>query len=228
MNHQMTNIQNLKNRLKIIVVGAHPDDPETACGGTMALLSQVGHEVVSVYLTCGEAGIPGKSHKASARIRTKEAEKACEILDVRPAFLGQVDGDTEVNKDRYHEIYEFLANEAPDIVITHWPVDTHRDHRACANLVYDAWSRLSRRPAPYYFEVMSGIQTQNFHPTDYVDIGSVLDIKHKACSMHKSQDIEDLYVVSHAKMEPFRGIEAGCEYAEVFVLQSQSPRIPLI
>ena len=62
----------MEKRRKIIVVGAHPDDPETACGGTMVLLSQAGHEVVSAYLTRGEAGIPGKSHRISARIRTRE------------------------------------------------------------------------------------------------------------------------------------------------------------
>ena len=218
----------MEKRYKTIVVGAHPDDPETACGGTMALLSQAGHEVVSAYLTRGEAGIPGKSHRASARIRTKEAEKACEILDVRPVFLGQVDGDSEVNKDRYQEIYEFLANEAPDVVITHWPIDTHRDHRVCSMLVYDAWLRLDRRFALYYFEVMSGMQTQNFSPIDYVDIGSVIEDKHKACSMHKSQHIEESYADDHGKMEPFRGLEAGCEYAEAFVLQSQSLKTPLI
>ena len=218
----------MEKRRKIIVVGAHPDDPETACGGTMVLLSQAGHEVVSAYLTRGEAGIPGKSHRISARIRTREAETACEILKARAVFLGQVDGDCEVTKDRYEEIYQFMANEAPDIVITHWPVDRHRDHRVCSVLVYDAWDRLDRRFALYYFEVMSGIQTQNFNPTDYVDIGGVVETKHKACLMHKSQHIEELYAISHAKMEPFRGLEAGCEYAEAFVLQSQSPIVPLI
>jgi len=49
------------NKLKIIVAGAHPDDPESGCGGTMALFSAEGHEVIAAYLTRGEAGISGKS-----------------------------------------------------------------------------------------------------------------------------------------------------------------------
>ncbi len=48
-------------RRKVLVIGAHPDDPETGCGGTMCLLADAGHEVVCVYLTRGEAGIAGKS-----------------------------------------------------------------------------------------------------------------------------------------------------------------------
>ena len=51
----------IEKKMKIVVVGAHPDDPETICGGLMAMYSGLGHEVVSVYLTRGEAGIEGKT-----------------------------------------------------------------------------------------------------------------------------------------------------------------------
>src|SRR5436305_11559387 len=83
--------------LKIVVGGGHPDDPETGAGGTMARYAAVGHDVISLYLTRGEAGIPGKSHDDAARIRTAEAEEACRLLHARPVFAGQVDGATEVN-----------------------------------------------------------------------------------------------------------------------------------
>ena len=65
---------------KILVIGAHPDDPETCAGGTMCLLASAGHEVVSVYLTRGEAGIKGKSHSDAAAIRVEEAMNACEVM----------------------------------------------------------------------------------------------------------------------------------------------------
>src|SRR5947209_16669287 len=86
-----------KNRLKVIVAGAHPDDPESAAGGTVARYADLGHEVVCLYLTRGEVGIKGKNPKETADIRTAEAEKACEILKARPLFAGQIDGSTEVN-----------------------------------------------------------------------------------------------------------------------------------
>ncbi len=182
-----------ENHLKLMVAGAHPDDPETGCGGTMARYAKNGHEVVAVYLTRGEAGIPGKSHDEAAKIRTAEAEKACSIIGARPVFATQIDGATEITAKRYDEMRAIIEREDPDIVLTHWPVDTHRDHRICSLLVYDAWLSLGRRFALYYFEVMTGAQTQNFHPTDYVDITEVVDVKHRACYQHVSQHIEEEY-----------------------------------
>src|SRR5436305_8863515 len=79
-------------RLTVVVAGGHPDDPETGAGGTMARYAALGHQVVSLYLTRGEAGIEGKSHEEAARIRTAEAEEACRILRVRPVFAGPVVG----------------------------------------------------------------------------------------------------------------------------------------
>ena len=61
------------DKKKILVIGAHPDDPETGAGGTICLLTRAGHEVVSVYLTRGEAGIRGKTHDEAATIRVAEA-----------------------------------------------------------------------------------------------------------------------------------------------------------
>ena len=217
-----------KQQYKIIVFGAHPDDPETACGGTMALLSQAGHEVVAAYLTRGEAGIPGKSHQEAATIRTEEALKACDILRVRAAFLGQIDGQCEVNPARYDDIRVFLEREQPDLIFTHWPIDTHRDHRACSILVYDTWLCLGRSVPLFYFEVMTGRQSQNFSPTDYVDISAVVEQKHKACFVHESQGIAQWYTGDHGRMEEFRGLEFGYTYAEAFVRHVQCPDVTLL
>jgi LmbE family N-acetylglucosaminyl deacetylase len=63
----------------------------------MALYSGLGHEVVAIYLTKGERGISGKSLEESAEIRTKEAIEACKRLQAKPVFVGQVDGECEIN-----------------------------------------------------------------------------------------------------------------------------------
>lgn len=211
-------------KLKVVVVGAHPDDPETICGGTMALFANAGHKVVSAYLTLGEAGIEGKSHEEAARIRTAEIMEACLILNVRPEFLGQIDGSCEINAVQYGKMQEFLVKEDPDLVFTHWPIDTHRDHRICSSLVLDAWYHMQRKFDLYYCEAMTGAQSQNFYPTDYVDITSVIKQKHKACFVHKSQRIEEEYPLYHGQMETFRGLEYNCEYAEAFVRHFQKPK----
>jgi LmbE family N-acetylglucosaminyl deacetylase len=207
-------------RLKLIVVGGHPDDPESGCGGTMARYADLGHEVVALYLTRGEAGIAGKSHQEAASIRTAECLEACKILKARPIFAGQIDGAAEVTNARYDDMRKILEAEKPDVVFTHWPVDTHRDHRAASFLVYDAWLHLRKVFALFYFEVMSGSQTQHFWPTDYVDITSTEQRKRDACFAHKSQDPAGFYEY-HDRMNRFRGMESGHKYAEAFVRHVQ-------
>ena len=211
-------------KLKVVAVGAHPDDSESGCGGTMALYADAGHEVVSVYLTRGEAGIPGMSYEEAGRLRTAEAEEACGILGARAAYLGQVDGATEVNAKRYDEVRRALSEEAPDVVLTQWPIDTHRDHQVIAILVYDAWLRLDKSFELYYYEVESGVQSQHFWPTHYVDIETAETRKEQACLAHKSQNPTTDFYPLHQRMQRFRGQEAGVKLAEAFVRHNQVSR----
>lgn len=206
-----------KGSRKALIIGAHPDDPETGCGGTMQLLRQAGYDVVAVYMTKGERGIEGKSLDEAATIRVEEAKNACKILNARPVFMTQIDGDTHINKERYAEMRELIRQENPEIVFTHWPIDSHPDHRVCSLLVYDAWRRLDYKFELYYFEVMSGTQTQLFAPTDYVDISAVAEKKKTACMCHVSQNMEPLYNDWHIPMEEFRGLEFRCKHAEAFI-----------
>jgi LmbE family N-acetylglucosaminyl deacetylase len=217
-------------RLKILVIGGHPDDPETCAGGLLALAADTGHDVTSVYLTSGEAGIPGTGAAEAADIRRKEAERASSILGVKAVFFGEIDGSTVVDKARQAKMAEFLKEQKPDLVITHWPIDAHADHRACWNLVYGAWLAGGKKFALYYMEAMSGHQSQGFMPTDRVDIGAVLERKHKACFAHVSQGItpesyEGEFL--HGQMERFRGIEAQCTYAEAYARQHHSAIVDL-
>jgi LmbE family N-acetylglucosaminyl deacetylase len=213
-------------KLRVVVAGAHPDDPETGCGGAIARFSDLGHEVVILYLTRGERGIKGKTYEEAGRIRTAEAQKACEILKARPVFAGQVNGKVEVNYARYDDFLKLLEGERPDLVFTHWPIDTHEDHRATSLLVYDAWLRMERNFALYYFEVMTGMQTSQFSPTHYVDITATEARKRAACFAHASQNPEEFYAV-HDQMNRYRGMEIRSKYAEAFIHHSQSPEVAL-
>jgi LmbE family N-acetylglucosaminyl deacetylase len=208
----------LEGYKKILVIGAHPDDPETMAGGTMLKLKDMGAEVVSVYLTSGEAGIRGKSHDESKAIRIAEAKNACEAMGVRSVFMTQVDGNTEVNKARYEEMKALIEAEQPDMVITHWPIDSHRDHRVCSILVYDAWRRTGYGFDLYYGEVMTGLQTQNFSPSLWVDITDYHDQKQKAYYCHISQGMEEIQAW-HDSMEVLRGMECHAKYGEAFIKQ---------
>ena len=208
---------NTSKRKKAVIVGAHPDDPESVFGGTMLALKAAGWDVVSIYMTKGEAGIKGKTNDEAAAIRRVEAENACKVLGVKPVFLTQIDGSSEINKERYTEMKEAIAAENPDIVFTHWPIDSHADHRVCASLVYDAWRKLGYTFELYYGEAMTGLQSQSFHPTDYVDISDFAAKKREALFCHVSQDPEGWVDDWHGNMAKFRGREIGVADAEAFV-----------
>ena len=209
----------LQGYKKVLVIGAHPDDPESMCAGTMLKLKAMGAEVVAVYLTSGEAGIVGKTHEQARTIRQAEARKACEVLGVRAVFLTQTDGNAEVNKERYAEMKALIEAEQPDMVITHWPIDSHRDHRVCSILVYDAWRMTGRGFDLYYSEVMTGMQTQNFTPSLWVDVTDYRDKKIEAYLCHESQELEGAVKEYHDTMERMRGMECQAKYAEAFVQQ---------
>jgi LmbE family N-acetylglucosaminyl deacetylase len=215
------------SKLKVVVAGGHPGDPEAACGGTMARLVDLGHEVVALYLTRGEAGVQGKTAAEAGAVRSAEAQRACALLKARALFAGQADGATEVTPARYDDFRKLVEGERPQAVFTHWPIDGHRDHRAASLLVYDAWLAGGRKFALYYYEVSTGEETQHFRPTHYVDITAVEARKRAACWAHASQDPAKFYAY-HEDMQRFRGFEAGCKRAEAFVRHEQSPAGPLL
>ncbi len=123
-----------KPRLKVIVTGGHPGDPEYGCGGTIARYTDLGHEVVLLYLNRGEWPENPQLEDAKS-VRIAEAKKACEILMARPAYAGQINGAAIVDAAHYDKFHRLLQAEHPDVVFTHWPIDNHADHRAMSLLV---------------------------------------------------------------------------------------------
>jgi LmbE family N-acetylglucosaminyl deacetylase len=211
-----------KPKLKVIITGGHPGDPEYGCGGTAARYSDLGHEVVLLYLNKGEP--PDSS--APKGVRVKEAAKACEILKSRPAYAGQVDGRAIVDADHYEQFRKLMETEKPNVVFTHWPIDNHADHRAISLLVYEAWLRMGKSFALYYYEVSNGEDTLQFAPTHYVDISREEPRKRAACYAHASQAPDKFYALQEL-VTRLRGIESGHKQAEGFIRHIQSPDFAL-
>jgi N-acetylglucosamine malate deacetylase 1 len=207
-----------KRKLKVVVTGGHPGDPEYGCGGTIARYSDLGHEVVLLYLNEGDP--PEKI--GPKRLRVAEAAKACEILKARAAYAGQVDGRAVVDLEHYNGFRRLLEAETPNVVFTHWPIDNHADHRAISMLVYDAWLRMGKKFALYYYEVSNGEDTVQFNPTHYIDITETAARKRSACYAHASQAPDRFFALQEA-VTKFRGLESGYSQAEGFIRHVQSP-----
>ena len=210
-----------RRKLKVVVTGGHPGDPEYGCGGTVARYADLGHSVTMLYLNRGEKGCPEVDARLGSGVRVAEAEKACAILKAQAVFAGQCDGNAIVDADHYGQFRSLLEAQKADVVFTHWPIDNHRDHRAMAALVYDAWVSLKKSFALYYYEVSDGEDTLMFHPNEYVDITSVEARKKAACYAHGSQS-PDRYYALQDQVAKFRGVESGWNRAEAFARHPQS------
>jgi LmbE family N-acetylglucosaminyl deacetylase len=215
--HAPENLIKIPSGKNIVCVGGHPDDPESGCGGTLLLHRQEGCRVSIVYLTRGEAGIEGKSHAEAAEIRTKESKDAAAVIGADTYFAGQVDGDTSFNQREIAKLNDMLTSLNPDVLYTHWPLDSHPDHQVASLLSVQCWMRMGKKFGLYFFEVDSGSQTFQFTPTDYVDITPVVDKKKTALYKHVSQEPEHIYDDHHHVMQQFRGREIGVKEAEAFI-----------
>jgi LmbE family N-acetylglucosaminyl deacetylase len=179
---------------------------------------------VLLYLNRGE---PPGGPKDLGATRVAEAARACEILKARPGYAGQIDARAIVDPGHYEAFRAILEAERPDTVFTHWPIDNHADHRAISMLVYDAWLRMDKRFALYYYEVSNGEDTVHFAPNHYVDITQVEPRKRLACYAHASQSPDKFYSLQD-QVARFRGIEYGVRQAEAYVRHVQSPDTALM
>ena len=201
--------------LRVVVFGGHPDDPESGAGGLIATLVREGHEVLVAYGTAfrGDRRLFGRPE---AEVRRAEATAACKLLGATPKFFPYAHERLQADEATVRAVAAWLDEVKPDVVVTHWPLDTHPNHHAVSSLVWRCY-----RPKGgwnlYFFEVMTGQQTLGFRPELFLDIAPVRDLKRRALLEHKSQDPEAIWQV-HDRMHRRRGAECGTEYAEAYSL----------
>jgi len=125
------------NKLHIIIIGAHPDDPDEV-GGTAYKWAQAGHDVLMVSLTNGDAGHQTLSSEVLAKTRREEARRAGEVIGVRYITLDNHDGQLMPTYENRLQVIKLIREQKADIVIFPRPYDYHPDHRYTGTLVLDA------------------------------------------------------------------------------------------
>ncbi len=181
-------------KLDILAFGAHPDDVELGCGGTLSKEAALGKKIGIVDLTRGELGTRG-----SAEIRDKEAAAAAGILGIAVRENLEMRDGFFVNDETHQlRIIEMLRKYQPDIVVCNAIDDRHIDHGKGSKLVSDACFLSGLRKIITHHEgveqvawrpklVYHYIQWKNLEPDFAVDISGFIEQKEKAILAYSSQ-----------------------------------------
>lgn len=225
--------------MRILAIGAHPDDIEINCSGTMALYQKQGHEVFMIHVCNGDKGHFKIPPEEMGEIRKKETKNAGKLINAEVISLNYGDAEIEKNNQNVKVFVNAIRSINPDVIITHTSDDYHIDHHIVSKLVVDASflvtvphyktenKPMTKVPQLYFMEPYTGI---GFIPLEYVDISEVIDIKINMIREHKSQlewlkqhdnlSIED-YILTSAK---YRGFQCGVGFAEGFIRYNNALR----
>jgi LmbE family N-acetylglucosaminyl deacetylase len=215
----------------VLAVGAHPDDLELFCGGTLAKYAKMGVKVSMAVSTNGSAGHLLFPPKELAEIRHHEAEKAAKLIGADLYWLGFMDAFLFEDIDSRQHFIEVIRKAKPELIITPDPQDYHPDHRAVSRLMFDAsfesgLKNLSTE-SPFHPGVQPLVYMDNttgagFEPTEFVDITDTFKIKHEMLACHESQikwlkdhDNVDFFDMMET-LARARGYQCGVEKAEAF------------
>jgi N-acetylglucosamine malate deacetylase 1 len=124
--------------LKLLILGAHPDDGEYHAGGLAAIYRRLGHQVRIVSMTNGQAGHYERPPELLARLRREEAAAAGRVIGAEYVTWDVPDGELMPDLATRHCVIREIRSFRPDLVLTHRPYDYHPDHRAAGQLVQDA------------------------------------------------------------------------------------------
>ncbi len=190
-----------QQKINVVVIGAHPDDCDIDAGGTAIQFAKLGHNVLFVSLTNGDAGHQEKGGGALAKIRMAEAQEAGKRFGVTYKVLDHHDGELMPTLNIRLEVIRLIRQWNADVVIGPRPNDYHPDHRNTGILIQDAaymvivpnvapdTPPLKKNPVFLYTE--DGFQKPTpFEPDITVDITPVFDQKIYAMAAHESQFFE--------------------------------------
>lgn len=196
--HSQTTAEDKK--LHIIIIGAHPDDPDEV-GGTAYKWAKSGHDVLMVSLTNGDAGHQTLDPITLAKVRREEARRAGEVIGVRYITLDNHDGQLMPTYENRLQVIRLIREQKADIVIFPRPYDYHPDHRYTGTLVLDAAYMVTvprilpevpflKKNPVFLFTYDEFIHPEPFKADVCVDIDDVIEKKIDMYHQHTSQMYE--------------------------------------
>lgn len=228
--------------MRYLAIGAHPDDLELHCFGTLAKLKSQGHYIAVCHVANGCYGSVTIPPEELKKIRFGEAEAAAAVIGA-DHFCADVD-DMSVNshdQDAIRRLADIIRIARPDVMFISAPNDYHPDHTEAGLMALHAsfsatlpnyitdHPYLEKVPYVYYMNNTSSLE---FEPSEWVDISDYMDLKIEALKCHKSQyewlsahtssSVEEGMIITNR----FRGKQCGAKYAEAFRVCAKAQRIP--
>lgn len=227
--------------MRVLAVGAHPDDLELLAGGTLARFCAEGHDVTMCHVASGNRGSYHATAEEIAATRLAEARTAAAEIGARHATLGIADCEVDASDPVQRRLaVDLVRRHRPDLVITHSPGDYMADHNETSRLLFDASFFASVPlfetaeepygvvPALHYLDTVNGL---GFLPTEYVDISSVMEVKVRMLAAHASQlewlrEHDSVDVLADMRTAAaYRGLQSGVRAAEGFAACLTSLRV---
>jgi LmbE family N-acetylglucosaminyl deacetylase len=217
---------------RILAIGAHPDDIEIGCGGTLSLLKEQGYDLVYLNVTSGEEGKRFGTRIDTIAQRELESKRSGQILGASQVlFLREPDGLTSFSKETKIRLISIIRELRPALVLTHARSDHFPDHQIVHQLTMDAALGAA---GPWYpgaaghpHEIQEILGYEVWHPIPKYqfanDITRVIELKLQALQVHSSQVNEVDYTEAARGLARYRGVMSmKGKYAEVFeVLKSR-------
>ncbi len=218
------------NPVDILALGAHPDDAELGCGGTLIKLKKLGYKTGIVDLTEGELGSRGTVEE-----RYEESAAASKLLQLDFRYNLKIpDGNIEVNEQNKNKMIQLIRKTKPKIILAPFHEDRHPDHIHSSQLITESWfyagvkKILPEIPPHRPFRILYYMAKYEFIPSFVIDISDEYELKFKALAAYKSQFYnpewpqEQTFISSRWFMDSvdFRarhfGWMAGVKYGEPF------------
>ena len=219
--------------MNILALGAHPDDIEFLCAGTLLKYHLQGHKIYIALTTSGNTGSNTiGSRDETARVREAEQLEAAKFYEAQVRFLRFDDEGLQDTPESRRAVLTAIRWADPDVILTNPPWDPSTDHGMTGKIVTEVLLSvggkqhpsdlppIDKTPQVFFWDIPGGI---GFQPEVYVDIGDVMDQKLQAISAHKSQYawmqefMEDDYREYAQALGRYRGFQSGYKYAEGFV-----------
>lgn len=197
--------------MKVLALGAHPDDIEIGCGGAILRHRALGHEVRMIVFTGGGRG--GEITEDELLVtRFKEAEEAAKLLDVEVDFFDYVDTEIPDTHEVIERVEAIVREFKPDRVYLPYGQDTHQDHRAVSNV-----GKAACRTVKQVLEYEEPSSYNSFNANYWIDISPYIEQKLAAIKVHESQGHKQILKLRSIEgLNLYRGYQTHVEHAEGF------------